>query len=50
MPNPHEHKEDPERHIGEVIPDPWDDPEQKDWPDNPKPEEETDGGTGPAAG
>lgn len=25
-------EEDPEEHIGEVIPDPWDDPEQTDWP------------------
>lgn len=24
--------EDPEEHVGEVIPDPWDDPEQTDWP------------------
>jgi hypothetical protein len=23
--------EDPERHIGPVIADPWDDPEQRDW-------------------
>lgn len=23
--------EDPEKHIGPEIPDPWDDPEQKDW-------------------
>lgn len=23
--------EDPEHHIGGVIPDPWDDPEQDDW-------------------
>lgn len=29
-PNPNE---DPEKHIGEVIPDPWSDPEQTDWPD-----------------
>lgn len=23
--------EDPEDHIGAIIPDPWDDPEQTDW-------------------
>jgi hypothetical protein len=23
--------EDPAEHIGEVIPDPWDDPDQDDW-------------------
>jgi hypothetical protein len=23
--------EDPEEHIGPVIADPWDDPEQRDW-------------------
>ena len=23
--------EDPEQHLGAVIPDPWDDPDQKDW-------------------
>jgi hypothetical protein len=23
--------EDPEDHLGEVIPDPWDDPRQEDW-------------------
>jgi hypothetical protein len=23
--------EDPENHIGEKIPDPWDDDDQKDW-------------------
>ena len=26
--NPHE---DPEEHLGAVIPDPWDDDEQTDW-------------------
>ncbi len=26
--------EDPEQHIGEVIADPWEDPEQKDWADH----------------
>lgn len=25
-------QEDPEKHIGEEIPDPWIDPEQTDWP------------------
>lgn len=30
--NPHPVEEDPEDHIGDVIPDPWDDPEQTDWP------------------
>jgi hypothetical protein len=24
--------EDPERHIGDEIPDPWADPKQPDWP------------------
>jgi len=24
--------EDPEQHIGEEMPDPWDDPDQTDWP------------------
>lgn len=24
--------ENPEQHIGPEIPDPWDDPEQTDWP------------------
>lgn len=24
-------EEDPEEHLGEVIPDPWDDPNQTDW-------------------
>jgi len=24
--------EDHEKYAGEVIPDPWDDPEQTDWP------------------
>jgi hypothetical protein len=23
--------EDPEEHIGDEIPDPWEDPEQRDW-------------------
>jgi hypothetical protein len=33
MNNPHVNNpdEDPEDHLGEVIPDPWDDPEQPDW-------------------
>lgn len=26
---------DLERHAGEAIPDPWDDPAQTDWPDQP---------------
>jgi len=26
------HDPDPEQHAGEVIPDPWDDPDQPDWP------------------
>lgn len=26
--------EDPEQHLGAVLPDPWDDPEQKDWADH----------------
>lgn len=30
--DPHPVDEDPENHIGEEIPDPWDDPEQTDWP------------------
>lgn len=25
--------ENPEQHIGELTPDPWDDPEQTDWPE-----------------
>lgn len=29
--DPHE---DPEQHMGEVIPDPWSDPAQKDWADH----------------
>lgn len=31
--------EDPEEHMGAVIPDPWADKSQTDWPDN---EDETD--------
>lgn len=23
--------EDPENHLGEEVPDPWDDPQQQDW-------------------
>lgn len=31
--NPHPvPDEDPEKHIGPETPDPWDDPEQTDWP------------------
>lgn len=30
--DPHPVDEDPEEHIGPEIPDPWDDPEQADWP------------------
>lgn len=32
--DPHANDPDeiPEDHIGPVIPDPWDDPEQTDWP------------------
>lgn len=26
-------EEDPDRHIGEQLPDPWSDPAQTDWPD-----------------
>lgn len=29
--NPHPVDEDPEDHIGEELPDPWDDPAQTDW-------------------
>ena len=32
--------EDPEEHMGEVTKDPWDDPEQNDWPTNPDHAEE----------
>jgi hypothetical protein len=32
MSNPHEVDEDPEQHIGEPMRDPWEDPEQTDWP------------------
>jgi hypothetical protein len=33
MTDPHANAphENPEDHIGEEIPDPWDDPKQKDW-------------------
>jgi hypothetical protein len=27
-------EENPEEHIGDVTKDPWDDPEQTDWPTN----------------
>lgn len=31
--NPHPvPDESPEQHIGPQLPDPWDDPEQTDWP------------------
>lgn len=36
MTNPHEKPEDPEDHIGEQIPDPWDDDDQPDWPNYPE--------------
>jgi len=26
--------ENPEEHMGDVMPDPWDDPQQEDWPTN----------------
>lgn len=32
--NPHPVDEDPEEHIGKKTLDPWDDPEQTDWPTN----------------
>jgi len=32
--DPHPVVEDPEEHIGEEMPDPWDDPNQTDWPTN----------------
>lgn len=28
--------EDHEKYAGEVIPDPWEDPKQTDWPMNPE--------------
>lgn len=28
--------DDHERHAGDVMPDPWDDPEQADWVDPPR--------------
>lgn len=34
-PNPHASGEDPEEHIGDIIPDPWDDDAQTDWPNDP---------------
>lgn len=37
--DPHEHDEDPEKLMGAVIPDPWADNTQIDWPNN---EDETD--------
>lgn len=30
--DPHQNGENPEEHMGEVIPDPWNDPTQTDWP------------------
>lgn len=30
--DPHEVHEDPEQHLGKEIADPWEDPEQEDWP------------------
>lgn len=34
--DPHEAapQEDPLEHLGEVLPDPWDDPAQQDWADH----------------
>lgn len=31
-PEPHAVEEDPENHLGPIIKDPWDDPDQTDWP------------------
>lgn len=31
-PHLHDPNEDPEQHVGPVIKDPWEDDEQKDWP------------------
>lgn len=33
-PEPHELEEDPEQLLGEVIKDPWADPDQLDWPND----------------
>lgn len=30
--DPHEVDENPEDHIGEELPDPWEDDSAKDWP------------------
>ncbi len=40
MADPHENdpEENPLDHLGEELPDPWDDPEQKDWTDHTLPE------------
>ena len=34
--DPHPVPEDPEDHIGDEIKDPWADPEQTDWPNDPE--------------
>jgi hypothetical protein len=43
--------EDHEKYAGAVIPDPWDDPEQDDWPMNPEggDEDGVDSDTAPAS-
>lgn len=33
--DPHPVDENPLKLVGEVIPDPWSDDKQKDWPNNP---------------
>ncbi len=32
--DPHPVDENPEDHVGDETPDPWDDPTQIDWPNN----------------
>lgn len=32
--DPHASDENPEDHIGDMIPDPWSDDAQTDWPNN----------------
>jgi hypothetical protein len=44
---PHIVQEDPEDHIGEEVPDPWDDPSRPDWP---AVEVNEDGSVGPTLG
>lgn len=47
----HPVQEDPEQLIGVELPDPWEDPEQADWPMNPEGGASEDGlGTGAASG